>query len=450
MKRTIVLVVGSGGDSRRQYLIELQRHYSTVIVLESTSSGMSSYPENVIVHWLSELSKNKIDEFLTHFSSCDSIKRVTTIFEPCILAVAYIREKLNLPGLHMREALLFRSKRKMYEFLVSNNIRIPSYLSISNIALDSETLNFIKTNEEIVVKPDSGYANLGVRRIDSKVMSEPEILGIFENAKKDLESNQYSSSDFSSPGSSWILSSFIRGKEVEVDIYANSKSILFYGVHEKTVIKIDGDKIEENNAITPPLTLSEKENIALREQCDKIIKSLRDFIHEPCGNELFHVYVEFIIDEDGTPFCLEMADRIGGGYIPYSFLTANNIDLFKAAASCCSQKGIKNLTKDEIFESVYWQLIYSPISGIFKGFKNLECATNMKFLSISKVDEYKVNVPHTDYVASVAFQGGTPKETSRIATSELGRIKLVIEDNSGTLFEFDIPTVDNPVPDNSK
>lgn len=432
-----LLVIGTGGDSRFDFLESLKQLFTNIVVLDCPVSGLTRYPEGVAVHRFDELGRQQLSDYLE--VTDERFDRVATIFEPCVMGAAFVREQRGVPGLHMDAARVFRSKSAMARFLDSAGLGQPGFAVYREGHANREFFEFLEgpgSWRDLILRPDSGYGNLGVRKIlqgTSRGQFDQALL----DAKGDMQQNQYAAADFDPTQDTWILSEFLAGKELEIDLYVVDGGIVFSGIHEKTVIRVDGQFIEENNAVTPPVTLTAEESDRVTEYCHELSRALYHGVHKPAGNRVFHLYCEVMLVDDEV-FCLEFADRVGGGYVPYSIKKSTGVDLFDLAAACCAQTPIYPGPQD-LPSGVYWQLIYSPRKGFFRGIGNRGAAADSEVLYIAK-DRFPVSVPHTDYVAAFAFDGRDSRDASERARRVLQELSVrVSETPQGPPQEFSIP-----------
>ena len=250
-----VLVIGTGGDSRIGFLEALAKVFDRVVVFDCGVSAPSNYPDFVFHHLLPTLRIETVHKAICGLGIAPDA--VTTLYEPCVVAAASVREAFALTGSTPREALLCRSKYQMHLLLHNAKLGTPETWIVNRD--EKQRIADIATEQkDVVLKPDQGYGNIGVRRLRSPELSQAQLFEQIDSAFADLDKNRLADADSQSISNKWVVTKYISGVELEADLYYAHGRVCFMGVHEKTLINSRGAVIEENNAVTPPLNLSEK------------------------------------------------------------------------------------------------------------------------------------------------------------------------------------------------
>lgn len=431
-----VLVIGCGGNSRVGFLEALAGYFDRVVVFDCGSSAATEYPPDVETRHLETLESSVV---ISEVGECKLLPdAVTTIFEPCVIAAAVVRSELGIKhGLNHRFAQVFRSKSRMAEVLESCGIESAFIATAQGCDGLRSKLKNLADERLVVIKPDMGYGNTGVRFLNLVDSVEGEVAEAICSAEVDVCHNRLATSDSAEIASDWIISRYASGREFEADILIVDGTVEFLGLHEKTVIQRLGPIIEENNAVTPPVSLSPSEQRKLEDCCRKLATHVASAFYTPCKMNSFCLYAEFIVRDDGEIVCLEFADRIGGGYVPYSIKKSTGIDLFDIAASCAA--GVTpSVVPQHTFVGVYWQLLYSRCAGSFQEIRNLENRDSGTVLSLMERG-FQVRVPQSDPVACLAFEGVDGIEACKIATEELRKLSVKVMTPNGVV-ESEIPT----------
>lgn len=214
--------------------------------------------------------KEKIDGVLTDESDI------------AVPTVAYIAEKLNLPGITQEKAELFTNKYKMREFCKNNDFASPAYQICGTL---QEAEDFLKTYGVIIIKPLDNQSSRGVYRIQNR----EELQYHFENTRK-----------LSKCEPKVLIEQYISGREFTVDsTVINGKCISL-----ATSLKY---QFEHNTNITKTLYFtneSEEYDLnLLKKNNEKLVEAMG----LPYG--LTHAEYKYM---DGRFYLIEIAARGGG------------------------------------------------------------------------------------------------------------------------------------------
>ena len=102
---------------------------------------------------------------LTGLSRHVRIDRVECLWEPYVVLAARIREHLNLPGMSVEHATLFRDKEAMKQVLDAAGIRTPRHLAAQAGAEVWEAAEQI--GYPLIIKPIAGAGSADTYRVDS-------------------------------------------------------------------------------------------------------------------------------------------------------------------------------------------------------------------------------------------------------------------------------------------
>lgn len=203
--------------------------------------------------------------------------------------VAYVSNKLDLPGISEETSEIVTNKYKMRNIFAENNIQTIQYKLITNFSEFKEFKK--KVNRDMVLKPISSSGSRGISYVN-KDDTEEELLNSFKY------SLQYSKTD------ELIAEEFFEGNEISVE------SITSCG-HTK-IIQIT-DKITTNKPYFVEIGHSQPANIKL--ETKKEIEKLVEKTIKAVGMENGPAHTEIIIGSTGELNVVEIGARLGGDYI---------------------------------------------------------------------------------------------------------------------------------------
>lgn len=202
-------------------------------------------------------------------------------------AVAYVAEKLGLPGIGYECATLFTDKYKMREKSMQLGLPTIRYRSVTTCQEAEEFFNEVDTS--IMIKPVDNQGSRGVYRIDNI----SQLRYLFPDTK-----------GYSANGMV-IAEQYVEGDEYEVD------SIVIDG-REHTLMCGDialfslPDVFSSKTRMYPSARNSE--TVA------RLLKLNRDTV-EGFGLKQGLTHSEYVVDKSGQPYLIEAAARGGGAFV---------------------------------------------------------------------------------------------------------------------------------------
>jgi biotin carboxylase len=433
--RQLVLVVGSGGRTKYGFLRSLAAEGVTPVLFDPSSADFVFLPDGCCAEEV-QFEIEGLAKAARRWGSKGEVIAVATIYEPCVELAAELREVLGLKGLRAADARLGRNKASMYSFLSSGGVRVPetTTFGFSN-ALG--VVDKLMVGRRYILKPALGSANIGVR-----VVNDPsEFSSLFDEAQRDVVARSTVVWDCREGVDDWLLSEFIPGKEVEVDLVVVDGQIVFAAMQEKTLINLRGNIVEENNALIPPMTLTPDERRGVDSQCLRLANLIWSDVCTPGNLKAINLYVEFRVLDDGTAYCLEFAFRVGGCLVPEAVRRSTGCDLFHVAASIALDRDV-NLSPSNSNRSVYWQVLYADRRGVFRGFRVPDCE-DVVFLPLVSQGT-SISTPQSEYLAYMLVEADSPQEATEIACRWLDEAVLLLENGDGELIEIPMPRPSGP------
>ena len=435
-KENIVLIIGSGGKEKFQFLIELTKLNKKVVVMDLSDNKNLKYPKNITTIFLPKLDKKTVkkgvDTLLLNFN----IEAPGSILESALETTAYIRDYLKLSGFSLEKTMIARDKTLMSKMLQDNEIRTPQFQSFSKNDNAKHILSLASKFEyPIILKPTMGSSNVGLRYIKSP----NSFWKYYQDALLEVKESPFKKYEASKWLDGWILNEYIDGKEVEVDLYIKKGKIAFKIVQEKTLIFKHGEFIDENNAVIPTITLTDKEKKDLDIELNKLAKTVWNNMAKPCNVNYFNIYAEYIIDKKSKSFCIEFALRTGGALLPKSVYMSTGVSTFEIVAKSLLNQPTE-IPKKISNKGVCWQIIFSNYSGIYRGMEGIDKINNNITIIPAKKEGEKIIVPQADYLCYILTEGETSIEASNKLAKALSNAYVLTENSEGKIEKSKIPT----------
>lgn len=436
MLKEVVLVIGSGGKSKFGFLEELVKLNKNVIVIDGEDRCDEKYPDKVKTIFLPSLNKKNIINEVKSLTKSYKITSVGTILEPCMETAAYVRDYLGLPGYSYDKILWARNKARIYDLVSSAGLNAPKFEVFNKNDSKEKILSLTKDFiTPFILKPTMGAANVGLRCI----RSHNDFWRCYNEALKDTNNEYDNIHSFKDVSNEWLICEYISGREIEAHLYLEEGNISFFLTKEKPLTFERGEIIEENNAVTPPVTLTDKDKKYFEQTINKFAKVVYEKIVKPCSVKYWTFFGEFKLNDNGEFCCLEYTLRIGGAIDPYSILRSSGVNMFEIAAR--AQVGLKTEIPSKLLNNgVCYQVIFSDRSGIFKGFSGLDNLDEFEFFPLKKIGTM-IEIPHSDYLAFILAKAKTPQEASNKIATTLKKARVLVETKDGVINEVKIPTM---------
>jgi biotin carboxylase len=259
----------------------------------------------------------------------DGVMTLST--EVAVVPVAYVAEKLKLPGLPVEIAKKATSKYLMKQAFKEHGVPCPAFCH----AYNPEDLRKIegRLNFPLMVKPSEGYASRAV----FKVINNEELEKAFYAAKNE------------SADSMVIIEKFIQGQDVSVESFTLDGSI--------EMIYITNKKITN-----PPLYVPLRHSLPCRLSADvqDEIKKVAEKAVKALGVKNGPVNFDIRVTEKG-PVVLEMAARLGGNCLPVIVNLHSGIDTISESIKLAL--GEKPLLQERFRRPAGVRLLTSEVTG---------------------------------------------------------------------------------------
>ncbi|MFH1829687.1 MAG: ATP-grasp domain-containing protein [Pseudomonadota bacterium] len=423
MEKTI-LIVGSGGRNKYEYLKWLESFGATVILLEPENAQSDCAPK-CKTYYAPFTRLEAVVQKAKEISTCHSIVAVDTIYELAMEHAAFVRHALDLPGLTPELIKIGRSKSVMAGFMSSRGIRTPSHITFDEGADLREIKQKMKLygDMEWILRPDNLGSNIGIRRI--KTLDDLEL--VFDNAQNDMSNHQYRKLIFNNTNR-WIVSQYIPGSELEAEVCIHKGETVFCCQLFKTVVLERQWGIEENRCVTPVPWLTATQLNDMNIQIRMLAQAIYTEIMKPCGRDTMITYIEFRLDNENQAHVIEFAFRNGGYLNPTTIKESTGIDPYYLSAA--ATMGIEpKLADSPIRCASGYQSIYSDRKGTFggvKGIRNLPGITVKKEVPLG----HEISVPHSEILLNVIATGTSAETVDRILNDSLREATVIVDGES--------------------
>jgi hypothetical protein len=417
-----VLVIGSGGSSKRGYIKALLNHGAEVLVIEPAGKGWSS--SSVSLAPTLEVDFSREDELLFLCNQLQSryhFTAVDTVFELCVETAAKVRELFSLSGLRVDQVLVGRSKTKMLDFMDKYSLRHALTTRLSDPILNSEHIrNFTSLHGTSVLRPDRAGGKIGVCVLDSSF--DEKILSL---AKDSTLNNPYRKVVSYNMGCEWLLSKYVHGLEIETELFGREGHLEDLFLLMKTVSIERPEAIEENRYVTPCPEIGSAMLADLYSEAKKLCDALYREIYFPAGKKTYVVHPEYRVDENGCAFLLEFALRNGGGLNPRQIEYAFGVDVYEYSAFCTLDLNFQyqGRTCDR---SAGYQMVFSPVKGIYGGFqveKVLDGVTRENGLKVGE----EITTPPVQALEYFSTVGVVPEEVDERLDEQLENAQVIVD-----------------------
>ncbi|MDA3811457.1 MAG: ATP-grasp domain-containing protein [Spirochaetaceae bacterium] len=325
-------------------------------------------------------------------------------------SVAWIAEKLGLPGISYHSALNATDKIRMRSFFKEHNVASPNFVELSedmNLNNEVSSLKF-----PLVVKPVDSMGARGVKKIAD--------LSELENAVKNAI--KYSKTDRA------IIEEFIEGEEYSIDALVHHGEVTIHGLAIRHIF-FPPYFIEMGHTM-PALIDSEKKR-AIEDEFKKGIKALGinngaakgDIIYSPEG-----------------PVIGEIAARLSGGYMSgWTFPMASNVESTKGAMQIAL--GLTPAPYDGSYQNVTAERAFLSIPGTVKSIENIEEAYETEFvkdlfLRIEEGDSVDFPVNNVEKCGNVISCHQMRDKAIKSAESACSKILITLDETDKRTGQF--------------
>lgn len=292
MKKVMILGAGRGQIP----LMNFCHKYGAYVIAVSPKGNYPGF--KVCDEFFYEDIKNK-EAILTKAQSLSIDAIITDQLDQSVPSVAYVAEKMGLPGISYNVALKFSDKFNMRSAAKEIGINVPESCLIKRVedAIDAIKKQHLKF--PLIMKPVDGSASNGVFKVDSV----DEIAKHLDNTLKFSKSRTA------------ILEQFIDGNEYVVEAYTHN-----YVVHNLMVGH--RDYFDVPGCFIPSATVFQ-DSEHVESELEQQLKSVNETIVKGFGLKFGITHGEFLVEKkSGKIYLVEIAARGGGVFISSEIIPA--------------------------------------------------------------------------------------------------------------------------------
>jgi biotin carboxylase len=351
--------------------------------------------------------KNKegIEAFARSLQSTDSRIGIMTAGTDFSASVAWVAEKLGLPGIPYEAALNASDKSRMRECFKKAGLPSPDFITITATDLPLTPQSLLPTlNFPLVIKPVDNMGSRGCRRVDS-------IEELNEAAKTAI--------GFSRSGRA-IVEGYMEGPEFSVDAIVYHGEITICGLADRHIF-FPPYFIEMGHTM-PTIIETEKQQAILETFCAGV-RSLGIAGAENIGAAKGDIK----LTKNG-PMIGEIAARLSGGYMSgWTYPYSSGVQPIKAAIQMAMGK-----KPDELEPAKTWtcaERAFISIPGTVKAIYGIEQAKalpNVKDLFLRIAQGGKVSFPENNVTKCGNILSAAPDRESAIETAEAAARSILI------------------------
>jgi biotin carboxylase len=349
--------------------------------------------------------KEGIEVFARSLQSTDSRIGIMTAGTDFSASVAWVAEKLGLPGIPYEAALNASDKSRMRECFKKAGLPSPDFITITAADLPL-TLNslFSTLNFPLVIKPVDNMGSRGCRRVDS-------IEELNEAAKTAIG---FSRSDRA------ILESYMEGPEFSADAIVYHNEITICGLADRHIF-FPPYFIEMGHTM-PTIIETEKQQVMLDTFCAGV-----SALGIAGAANIGAAKGDIKLTENG-PMIGEIAARLSGGYMSgWTYPYSSGVQPIKAAIQMAMGK-----KPDELEHAKTWtcaERAFISIPGTVKavsGIKQAQALPNVKDLFLRVKEGSKVSFPENNVTKCGNILSTAPDRKNAVESAETAARTILI------------------------
>ena len=351
------MVLGAGALQVPLINKVLQKGYNPVVVsLNREEPGMQMAKDIVVADFVEE---ELMLQYARHYNIVGIVTDQTDL---PVRTVAYVSEKMNLPGLGYETACLFTDKFKMREKCREIGVKTLEYELANSL---EEAKSFFKNiGKDIIIKPLNNQGSKGVYKVSS----------LAELEKKFCQVEQFSR------GESILMEEFVRGEDELV-----IEGVALDGWTENLVC---GDTYYFNL----PDVFSARQRIFPSVKKPAIVEQaleLNKRIINGFGLTRGVTHGEYIIS-DGQVYLIEIAARGGGVYISSDIIPLmTGFDTTSFIVDIATNRVVKRPTIKNTGKVVCYMAFFLP-EGIVKSVSGVAEVTVQPFVHHNNLDQLSI------------------------------------------------------------
>ncbi len=393
MKRLLML----GGSMQQIPIIKKAKEQGIYVI---TCDYAPENPGHKFADEYHNVSTTDLDGVLELAKGLDIDGIVAYASDPAAPTAAYVAEKLGLPGNPYESVKICTQKDLFRKFLKDHGFNCP--VAEGYTSYEDALANIDKFRFPVMVKPVDSSGSKGV----VKIYGKDELKAAVEEAL------QYSR------GKRFIVEEFIvkKGYQVSGDGFSYNGKLVFTSYGNELYSSAGGTREYVALGEFWPSLLTEEQKAKVDDELQRLITAL--------GMKTCAYNIEVIMDENDTPYVLELGPRNGGSYIPQLIEYATGVDMVDYTIRGALGEDCSGLKMTETRAVVSNYMIMSHEDGIFKELKFDPEFEKNNLLDVycthkkgDKVTAYKNT---TDSMGTILFKADTVEQMTEI-TSDIDK-----------------------------
>ena len=341
------------------------------------------------------------------FSKTHKIDGVIAIATDCPLTVAYIANRLNIPGISIKTAKLASNKLLMKNQFKKDAIPIPWFKEI-NLFADLKTA-IKKRGFPLIIKPIDSRGARGVLLLKDGINLE----WAYETSKNE------------SPTKKVMIEEFLRGAQISTEsiIIKGNAFTVGYSDRNYEFLETFSPYIIENGGQLPAI-LSEKQKIQINTLLAKASRSL--------GIKTGTIKGDIVMTKDG-PKVIEIAARLSGGYFCSNIIPlSTGVDFLKYAIKLSLGEPVNTKELMPKYNKGVAQRFFFPKEGIVKSLSGADKVKRLHYIIMLGIyvkigDRVQKITDHTKRAGFLIAVGKTREEAVRHVEEAVKTIKIETE-----------------------
>ena len=397
MKRLLML----GGAMQQIPIIRMAKDMGHYVI---TCDYLPENPGHKLADEYYDISTTDLDGVLELAKGLDLDGIIAYASDPAAPTAAYVAEKLGLPGNPYESVKLCTEKDLFRAFLKEHGFNSPKakgYTRYEDALADIGEFKF-----PVMVKPVDSSGSKGV----VKIYTSEELKDAVEEALS------------YSRGKRFIVEEFIvkKGYQVSGDGFSYNGELVFTSYGNELYSGAGGTREYVALGEFWPSLLTPEQKQKVDDELQRLITAL--------GMRTCAYNIEVILDENDTPYVLELGPRNGGSYIPQLIKYATGVDLVKYTILGALGEDCSDLKMTET--TGVWSN-YMIMSHVYARCKDIrfdeDCEKNNLldvYCTAQKGDEVKAYRNTTNSLGTILFKADSVEEMVRI-TDNIGRYYTV-------------------------
>ncbi len=257
------------------------------------------------------------------------------------LTVAYVAEKLGLPGNPPATVNTMSHKELFHPFLKEHGFKVPTAAGVHSV---EEVYSFFdRAGGNIMVKPNAASGSKGVTHVTER---------------EKLEEAYHEARKYSKDNDVIIVEEFIQrtGYQIAGDAFVADGRIAFFGLADEHFDRLSNPLVPIGESF--PSTISDSRREKARAEIQRALSVL--------GYQNGAVNLDFMFDENGDVIILELGPRNGGNLITDAICLSCGVDLGEYTVKAALGEDISDLRDQEMKRNISSYVWHSFRDGIFK------------------------------------------------------------------------------------